>query len=84
MKDKVKAFVEQNPFWTGIIAGFLICFALIGLLSGIGAEQTNSFKNADQILKEDYLRMTVEIMPSQKTPIGLSGDTNNSERKLPL
>ncbi|HQF80472.1 MAG TPA: hypothetical protein PKX80_07505, partial [Flexilinea sp.] len=60
MKEKAKAFVEQNPFWTGIIAGFLICFALIGLLSGIGAEQTNSFKNADQILKEDYLRMTVE------------------------
>lgn len=60
MKEKAKAFVEQNPFWTGIIAGFLICFALIGLLSGISAEKTNSFKNADQILKEDYLRMTVE------------------------
>lgn len=59
MKEKIRAFILKYPLWTGILGGFLICFAFFGIISGINSKEINSFKNADQILKEDYLRMAV-------------------------
>ncbi len=60
MIETLKSFREKYPFWTGILVGFLAClliFAFSGLITSGGK---TAFQNADQIVKEDYLRMTIQ------------------------
>ncbi|GEM_PF-1459486 len=59
MIETIKAFIKKSPFWSGIVGGFVICLALVGLFNGLSGGGKSAFKNAEQVIKEDYLRMAV-------------------------
>lgn len=59
VKEKFSHLIRQYPLWSGLVLGFLACLILLGLISLFSVGSGDGFANADQILKEDYLRMAV-------------------------
>lgn len=59
VKEKFNHLIRQYPLWSGLVLGFLSCLILLGLISLFSVGSGDGFANADQILKEDYLRMAV-------------------------
>lgn len=59
IKEKFNHLIRQYPLWSGLVLGFLACLVLLGFISLFSIGSGDGFANADQILKEDYLRMAV-------------------------
>lgn len=59
LKEKFNRLIRQYPLWSGLVLGFFACLIFFGIISLFSVGSGDGFANADQILKEDYLRMAV-------------------------
>lgn len=60
MKEKIFSFVHKKPLLTGLIGGFLLYLLLAGLVRMLpDGVPDGAFRNAEPILREDYLRLAV-------------------------
>lgn len=59
MKEKIRSLIDERPLWVGLVCGFILCLFFIGGIQMILGDSDSGFHNAEQILKEDYLRLSV-------------------------
>ena len=59
MKEKVRSLIDERPLWVGLVCGFIVCLLLIGVIRIFATDSDGGFNDAEQVLKEDYLRLSV-------------------------
>ncbi|MHC1770222.1 MAG: hypothetical protein AB9907_00555 [Flexilinea sp.] len=59
MKEKVRSLFDERPLWVGLVCGFIVCLLLIGVIRIFATDSDGGFNDAEQVLKEDYLRLSV-------------------------
>ncbi len=59
MKEKIRSLIDERPLWVGLVCGLILCLFFIGGIQIIIGDSDSGFNNAEQILKEDYLRLSV-------------------------